>query len=277
MAWGRSGESVDTAVCARLLPWTSTSLPLRHLGPGPASVIRTSPASRRFRILNARRKMPGRPSDARCFSLSRPLSPCLVSLFSVPLSFSLPLSLSFFLSFPLWMKEVRTLFHRHLPSRVHSPLAKYVRIFARVARRKYHSSAIPIGARSIVIDFFVGLRRARLFSCLRVSSILPCFTRRPDGLGSLQNARETSEVISRVFCIALRNCVPGCNLIFSPNIRYLYARNVCHRSYLFVLCGYHLQNFSSEFSSFIDLRWSFISRDTRSWLRFSPSVCSDSF
>ena len=194
-AWGRSGASVDTAVCARLLPRTSTSLPLRHLGPGPASVIRVSPDSQRFRILNVRRKMrlgARQTCDASLLFLSR----CLLSLFSSSLSLSLSLSslssssssllllplfiFFFLLSSLLWMKETlddQTLSHRHLPSRVHSPLAKYVRIFARVARRKYHSSAIPIGTRSIAIDFFVGLRRAQLFSCLRVSSILPCFTR----------------------------------------------------------------------------------------------------
>lgn len=133
--------SVDTAVCARLLPRTSTSLPLRHLGPGPASVIRDSPASRRFRILNARRKMPGRPSDARDASLS--LSQHKYT-------------------------HTHTLFSSYLllSSRPDRPLdalidishrAKYMRIFTRIVRHKYHSSAIPIGVQSIAIDLFVGL------------------------------------------------------------------------------------------------------------------------
>jgi len=132
--------------------------------------------------------MPGRPSDARCFSLSRPFSslPHFIASSSF-LHFSLFL---FFLSSRLWTKGLWTLSHRHLPSRVHSPLAKYVKIFARIARHKYHSSAIPIGARSIAIDFFQVTTRSAIFVPSRIlhSSMLHSLTKR---LRSLQNAKKT--------------------------------------------------------------------------------------
>jgi len=177
-------------LCAPPSPRTSTSLPLRHLGPGPVSVIRTSPASRRFRILNARRKMPGRPSDARC------LFPASSSTSSfVPRSLRFP-SISSCLLFSI----------RPYPGRLGCLLIDIARalssgeirenFYARFALHKYHSSAIPIGARSIAIDFFIGLRHARLFSlpCLLHISTLHVAGRMRAGI--LWDARKAPPIIA---------------------------------------------------------------------------------
>lgn len=255
--------SVDTAVCARLLPRTSTSLPLRHLGPGPASVIRDSPASRRFRILNARRKMPGRPSDARDAS---PAPPPSLSSFSDPF---------FWFSSPLVHPDRSGYSRRRLSSRSYTVLAKYTRIFTRIMRHKYHSSAIPIGVQSIAIDLFVGIR---LFSCPRLSvrSCASLVDRMRRGIfkgrEKLWNFNLNYLDIFAIIQYALKK---RCNSILCQisDILTHASSFIC----LFVLSGYYLQNFSNKFSGFIDLRWSFISRDTRSWLRFPTLVCSDSF
>lgn len=154
--------------------------------------------------------MPGRSSETqRNPSLSLPLSLsfCIYSRprssihhpatllsslsFSLSVRFSplIPLShpLDVFASLLIRLEDLDVLSFTSLPLSPFvflfpscSPLLRNIaRISGRIARRKYRSSAIPIGARSIAIDSSVGLlRRAQLFSRILRPRCAPLLTDR---------------------------------------------------------------------------------------------------